>query len=298
MVNISLVRLLIGSVLISFSPIFIRLADVDPDLAGCYRMLFAVIGLLPLLLFKRERLLPEKKPLLLLIGCGIWLALDFMCWHRSIVLIGPGLSTLLANFQIFVTVLFSWLMFGERVSAKFMIAVVVAVSGLFMVTGVDFSALASSVKTGLLLGLLTAVAYSGYLLMMKQAMAATQVSGLAAMLVISISCGSFLGLVELASGGSFVVNDGRSLLALAAVGIVCTSLGWSLITSGVKDTPVTVAGLIILLQPALAFVWDVVIFDRPTGGIEYLGICMILAAVYFASPMNEKGKQDVMAREV
>lgn len=294
MIKLALARLLIGSVLISFSPVFIRLADVDPDLAGCYRMLFAVIGLLPMLLLQKEKLLPDRKPLLLLIGCGIWLALDFMCWHRSIGLIGPGLSTLLANFQIFVTVLFSWLMFGERVSGKFMIAVVVAVCGLFMVTGVDFSALASSVKAGLLLGLLTAVAYSGYLLMMKQAMTITQVSGLTAMLIISVSCGSFLGLVELASGGSFVVTDGRSLLALAAVGIVCTSLGWSLITSGVKETPVTLAGLIILLQPALAFAWDAMFFERPTSGIEYLGIGMVLAAVYLASPVGRRQSQEVV----
>lgn len=124
----------------------------------------------PLLLLQREKHLPVGKPLLLIVGCGIWLALDFMCWHRITVLIGRGLSTLLANFQIFVTVLFSWLTFCERGSGKFLIAVVVAVSGLFMVTGVDSFALVSTVMVGLLLGLLTAVAYSGY-------MALTQISG-------------------------------------------------------------------------------------------------------------------------
>lgn len=287
-VKTALIRLLIGSVFISFSPVFIKIADVDPDLAGFYRMLFAVIGLLPMFLLQRNKALPDRKTLLLLIGCGIWLALDFICWHRSIPLIGPGLSTLLGNFQIFFTAFFCWILFREQISAKFMIAVVTAVAGLAMVTGIDFASLASTVKVGLGLGLLTAVAYSAHILMMKRAMSGTTISSMTAMLVISISCGAFLAVVELVDGGSFAVTDTRSLLALAGVGIIGSSLGWSLISSGIKEVPATLAGLVLLLQPTLAFVWDVVLFDRPTSGIEYLGIAMIIGGIYLGSSPARK----------
>lgn len=289
-VKSALVRLLVGSVFISFSPVFIKVADVDPDLAGFYRMVFAVAGLLPLFLLQGRRELPDRKALLLFVGCGIWLGLDFMFWHRSIPLIGPGLSTLLGNFQVFFTALFSWLLLRERISGKFMLAVFIAVSGLFMVTGIDYGALASAVKIGLLLGLLTAVTYSGYILQMKYAMSGTSISSMTAMLIISLSCGTFLGLFELASGGSLILSDPKALMALAAVGLLCTTLGWSLISSAIKEVPATLAGLVMLLQPTLAFVWDVVMFDRPTSGPEYLGIALILAAIYLGSAPAKKDR--------
>lgn len=282
------IRLLIGSVFISFSPVFIKIADVDPDLAGFYRMVFAAAGLLPMFLLQSKRVLPDKRTLLMLIGCGIWLGIDFMFWHRSINLIGPGLSTLLGNFQIFFTALFCWLFWRQKISAKFMLAVVIAISGLCMVTGIDFASLASTVKMGLLFGLLTAVAYSAYILQMKHAMTGTSISSMTVMLIISVSCGSFLGLFELGSGESLVLTDTKALLALAAVGFVCTSLGWSLISSGIKEVPATLAGLIMLMQPTLAFVWDVLFFDRPTSGIEYLGITMILGAIYLGTASPKK----------
>ena len=47
--NTPFLKLLIGSVCISFSPIFIKLANVSPDSAGFYRMLFAGLTLLPLM---------------------------------------------------------------------------------------------------------------------------------------------------------------------------------------------------------------------------------------------------------
>jgi drug/metabolite transporter (DMT)-like permease len=283
-----LIRLLIGSVFISFSPVFIKIADVDPDLAGFYRMVFAAAGLLPMFLLQSKRVLPDKRTLLMLICCGIWLGVDFMFWHRSINLIGPGLSTLLGNFQIFFTALFCWLFWRQKISRKFFLAVIAAIIGLCMVTGIDFSSLASTVKIGLLLGLLTAVAYSGYILQMKHAMTNNQISSMTVMLIVSVSCGSFLGLFELANGESLVLTDPKSLLALAAVGLICTSLGWSLISSGIKEVPATLAGLIMLMQPTLAFVWDVLFFDRPTSGIEYLGITMILGAIYLGSASPKK----------
>jgi drug/metabolite transporter (DMT)-like permease len=35
-----------------------------------------------------------------------------------------------------------------------------------------------------------------------------------------------------------------------------------------------------LLQPALAFVWDVLFFQRPTTLINWLGVLIALVAIY------------------
>jgi drug/metabolite transporter (DMT)-like permease len=281
--QLALFKLLIGSTCISFSPIFIKLADVSPDSAGFYRMLFAGMSLLIVMLLRREHLRMPRRPRFLLCLAGVFLAVDFMFWHRSIDLIGPGLSTLLANFQVFFTALFSWLLFKQKISRLFMLAVVMSLCGLLFITGVDWKSLEQGYQLGILLGLLTAVFYSGYILLIKTSMNDSSVSGVPAMLVVSIPSTLLLAVATPLNGATFVIPDSGSLFALIGVGVICTTIGWSLISSAIKDIQATVAGLILLLQPTLALIWDVLFFDRPTGGMEVFGILLILSAIYIGS---------------
>lgn len=279
----ALIKLLCGSVCISFSPVFIKLADVSPDSAGFYRMLFAGLTLLPLMWLRGETLRMPRRSRLLLGGCGLLLAVDFMFWHRSIHLVGPGLSTLLGNFQVFFTALLSLLLFRLRISKMFMLAVAVALGGLFLITGIDWSGLAEGYRSGILFGLLTAVFYSGYVVTLKTAMSDPGVESVPAMLVVAIPSTLLLALVTALRGASFSIPDTSSLLALLGVGIISTTLGWSLISSAIKQIPATIAGLVLLMQPTLALVWDVLLFARPMGAREICGVLLILAGIYIGS---------------
>lgn len=278
-----LFRLLAGSVCTSFSPVLIKIASVDPELAGFYRMLFAVAGLFLLMLLRREKPVVERRPLLYLVGSGIFLSLDFMCWHRSIELVGPGLSTLLGNFQVFFTALFSWLMLRERISPWFVLAVLLALGGLLLITGVDAASLTTGIQLGVFFGLLTALFYSFYIMGMKQAITGSRISGSSAVLTVSLTCALFLLVISLSKGVQLQVDSGRSLLALAGVGLISTALGWSMISSAMRQIPATLAGLVLLFQPSLSFLWDILLFKRATGALEYLGIGLILAAIYLGS---------------
>ena len=281
--RLPLLRLLGGSVCISFSPIFIKLAVVPPDVAGFYRMFFSSLALLLWLRLSATAWRMLRRPLLILAGGGVALGIDFMCWHRSIHLLGPGLSTLLGNFQVFFTALFSWLLFGQRLSRLFLGAVLLALTGLLLITGGDLAGLEPGYRHGVLLGLGTALCYSGYILLIKGAMGHAAVNGVSAMLVISLVCMSFMAAVSLVGGASFRIPDSTSLLALTGVGVISTTLGWSLISSAMREAPATIAGLVLLLQPALSCVWDVLIFRRPTAGHEIIGILLILGAIFLGS---------------
>ena len=278
-----LVLLVVGSVCISFSPIFIRVADVSPDVAGFYRLLFAGLSLLLVLCLRGSMKRVPRGPAFLLLASGSFLAIDFMCWHRSIHLVGPGLSTLVANFQVFFTALLAWLLFREKISGMFMLAVVLAFCGLAFITGVDLDVLLPSVKRGVVFGFLAAMFYSGYLLTLKESMQDSSVSAMSAMLMVSLAGTLVLGTVSITTGASFAIPDTGSLMALLGVGVLSTTVGWSLIASAVRHVPATVAGLVLLLQPALAFVWDVLIFNRPTKVSEVFGVLLILTAIYIGS---------------
>lgn len=278
-----LLWLLIGSICISFSPIFIKLANVSPDSAGFYRMLFAGVSLFLLLKIKKACILAHGKGLFLLILAGISLSFDFMCWHRSIHFVGPGFATLLGNLQVFFTAIFSCVLFKEKIQHNLVIAILVALTGLLFITGVNINALSETDRLGILFGLGTALFYSGYILLIKKAMTYQEVSGITAMFIVSVTCTGFFGLVTPATGASFIIPDLTSLLALLGAGVVCTTIGWSFISSAIKRTSATIASLFLLLQPALAFVWDVLLFSRPTEHSEIVGVLLVLSAIYIGS---------------
>ncbi len=56
-----------------------------------------------------------------------------------------------------------------------------------------------------------------------------------------------------------------------------------LITRGLPHVQAGTAGLLILLQPTLAFVWDIVFFARPTTLVDVAGAVLALGAIYLGT---------------
>lgn len=281
-------RLLIGTICISMAPIFIKASNIHPDSSAFYRMLFAGISIWILFRLRREKFIFNKKQVLLLAGGGFFLALDFMCWHRSIYLIGPGISTLLTNLQVFFTAIFSYLFFRQSVSRLFVLSVPVALIGLYLITGADVNALSGHETRGIAMGLLSALFYSGYILFLHQTMKSSNLGAMPSMLVVSLSSTSLLAFAGPINGASFVIPDLPTLGTLLGVGILSTTFGWTLISSSMRAVPITTAGLILLLQPTLAFIWEVLLFAKPVELLETVGVLLILAAIYSGSYSKSK----------
>jgi drug/metabolite transporter (DMT)-like permease len=47
-------------------------------------------------------------------------------------------------------------------------------------------------------------------------------------------------------------------------------------------------GLLLLLQPALAFVLDVLLFRRPTGGGDWLGLAIALVGILLGTMRRKR----------
>jgi hypothetical protein len=89
-------RLFAGALMISFSPVFVKLTSVAPTTSGFYRVLFGGVVLAIYLAITRRRLTFSAKVWIALVLSSIFFALDLWFWHRSILYVGAGLSTLLA----------------------------------------------------------------------------------------------------------------------------------------------------------------------------------------------------------
>jgi drug/metabolite transporter (DMT)-like permease len=277
----AVVRLLVGATLISFSPVFVKLAHVGPTVAGFYRLLFGGLFLCVLLVARREVVWRGFGPLGLALGCAAFFAADITFWHRCIMYIGPGLATIMGNFQVFFLAAFGIVVFRERIDWRFLLSLPLAIAGLFMLVGVDWGRLGSEYKLGIVFGLVTAVMYAGYLLVLQESQSRSfRLSATANLAIISLVCAAIMGVESAAFGESFRIPDRQSWLSLIGYGVGCQAVGWIVISRALPDIQASRAGLILLLQPTLAFVWDVIFFARPTDVVSAVGALVTLSAIY------------------
>ncbi|OBQ46584.1 hypothetical protein SP90_11780 [Halodesulfovibrio spirochaetisodalis] len=280
----------IGALIISFSPVLVRLTTVSPDSSAFYRVLFGGITLMIISIARREKISVPLKIWGLVALTGVFFAIDLQCWHRSIGYVGPGLATILGNLQVFATAAFGAILFKEIISKRLIVALPLAVIGLFLLIGLDINQMYSHILWGLFFGILTALSYSCYLICLRQSQSTEKKLPLFAnMGIISLLTALSVGISMYSTGDSFAITTPHDWLYLIMYGVFCQGIGWAFISKGLPNLPAAIAGLLMLLQPALAFVWDVVLFNRPTGTYGLFGVALVL----FAIGMGIYGQQAV-----
>jgi len=273
-----------GAAMLSFSAVFVKLAQVGPTVAGFYRTLFGGLILALVLLASGQGLrLRPARPVLVL-ASALAFALDLTFWHRSIHYVGPGLATILSNLQVFFLAGIGALFLRERLGWRMALAVPLAMAGLYLLVGFNRQNWPENYGLGLFLGVLTALAYATYILTLRRLQAGLSQAGVQGnVVIISLVTALCLGPEAWLLGESFAIPDLKSWLALIGYGVCGQVLGWVLISRGLPQVAAARAGLILLMQPALSFVWDMAFFARPTTAIELVGAAGALAAIYLGS---------------
>jgi drug/metabolite transporter (DMT)-like permease len=279
-----LIFLASGASMISFSGVWVKLAHVGPTTAGFYRTLFGGLILLALATMGKETFWKGWRPFLTALVCALFFALDLTFWHRSIRYVGPGLATILANFQVFFLSAFGVVVLRERPGWRFALSVPLSLAGLFLIVGVNWGELHADYKTGVLLGLATAACYAANFLTLRQSQIWSEsLTPRANLAIIALMTSLFMAAEGWGQGETFVIPDFQSWTALIAYGLVSQVLGWICIYRGLLRIEASRAGLILLLQPTLAFVWDIFFFSRPTGLKDGVGALLALGAIYLGT---------------
>ena len=272
---------LLGALLISFSPVMVSLSDLQPTVSAFYRVFIGSIFLLLIVLvnFKRYAKAFIINPYLIL--AGIFFALDLWFWHRSILYIGPGMSTLIANFQIFIIPLMSFFILSLSPNRYKIIAILLGISGLYLTLGYGGSISNENIKMGFIFGLLTAFAYSAYILSLKKNNMGNgaESSPVVSLLYVSILSELILYIVINFEGASLSMIDSNNLYSMLAYGIICHVFGWYMIILGLKTVTATTTGIILISQPIFSLTWDYLFFSRVTSNIEIIGIFMVIVAM-------------------
>lgn len=280
----AILTLALAATMISFSAVFVKIVHMGPIVSGFYRVFFGGLILIGAAGLRRERIWKDRRWFAEAIGCALFFVLDLLAWHMSIHYVGPGLATILANFQVFCLAFFGVVFLGERISPGLLISIPLAVAGLFMIVGLQWGDLGRDTTTGIYLGLFAAACYTGFLLTLRRLQSLENpLSATANLGVVCLLAAAFIAVYILWSGKSFTIPDRMSLGVLVAYALVSQVIGWILITHSLPRVRASLAGLLLLLQPALAFFWDILFFGRDTTALNLIGAAVTLMAIYIGA---------------
>lgn len=280
-----------GAAAISFGPLIIASIQTGATASAFYRMLFGGLALLAVALLRSEKPLLNLSAIVFAALAGAAFSGDLFFWHRSIRLAGPGLSTILANFQVFILAIAGVIFFKERLSARLFIAIALALLGLTLLIGFNFSGLPPSLTLGLIYGLVTACFLSVYILSLRQSRKISESLPLASnMALVSFSSAAILAGIMLLEGESFILISAHDAAALALYGIGCQAVGWLMVSAGLPHLTPGKAGLLLMAEPLFAFAWEIIFLQRQTSYLAYIGAFITIFAIYLCFYGQNKNK--------
>ena len=275
---------LAGAATIAFSGVLVRLADVSPETAAVFRCLYALPPLAALAWWERRRYGPRpRRDRWLGAAAGLCFTADLIFWHHSIADVGAGLATVLGNLQVVLVAFAAWALLGERPNRQMFVAVPLALTGAVLISGVlQAGAYGEDPVRGTVFGLLTTLAYTAFILILRQTNSDLRRPGgplFDATLVTTIAAtavGASYGAVDLAP--SWPAHGWLLLLALSS-----QVVGWLLISISLPRLPAALTSLLLLVQPVAAVALAALILDEAPNGVQLAGVALVLAAVVYAT---------------
>ncbi|HEY5727135.1 MAG TPA: DMT family transporter [Acidimicrobiia bacterium] len=288
---------LAGTVCISFTGIFVALADVTPVTAAFFRAAYAIPLLAVLWVVWRRR---DRRPARLRVGgaaAGVFLAVDLVLWHRSIELIGAGLATVVANIQVVFVGLFSFLLYRQRPTRRTVVCGGVAFAGLILISGLGRDdAFGVDPALGTILGLGSAVCYAVFIIGFQRSNPGGIAPAPLALLDATIGTALATAVIGTVGGGLDLDVSWPAqgwLIALAVVGQV---VGWTLIAYALPRLPAISVSVLILAQPMLSVLWGRLFLDETLSAVQAAGVVVVLAAMV-AVNLQPSLVADARARE-
>jgi drug/metabolite transporter (DMT)-like permease len=279
----------LGALVIAFSAILVRLAEVSPATAAFFRCAYAlpVLGLLAWLERRRygER---ERRDRLLALGAGVFFAADLICWHYSIEAVGAGLATVLGNIQVVLVALIAWAALGERPAPRTLVAIPIVFMGVVLISGViGAGAYGDDPLLGVVYGVLTAITYALFILVLRQA-GSERGHPAGPLFDATLSAAVFTAIGGVAIGDLDWVPGLESQAWLVLLALSSQVLGWLLISVSLPRLPAVITSIVLMLQPMCTVLLGAVLLDESPSAVQLSGVAIVLAGVAFATLEPER----------
>jgi drug/metabolite transporter (DMT)-like permease len=274
----------LGALVIAFSGILVRLAEVSPSTAAFFRCAYALPVLVLLAWLEERRFgrrpLRERVPLWV---AGLMFAADLTFWHHSIEAVGAGLATVLGNIQVVFVGLLAWAALGERPDNRALASTPVVVAGVILISGVvGTGAYGDDPLMGVIFGLLTAITYALFILILREGNvdvrrpAGPLFDATLSAAVFSALGGIVVGDIEWAPG-----LESQAWLVLLALS--SQVLGWLLISVSLPRLPAVLTSILLMLQPVSTVFLAALLLSEAPSSVQLAGVAIVIAGVAVAT---------------
>jgi drug/metabolite transporter (DMT)-like permease len=274
----------LGAMVISFSAILVRLAEVSPSTAAFFRCAYA-LPVLALLAWHESRrygprTLRERVPLWI---AGVMFAADLTFWHHSIEAVGAGLATVLGNIQVVLVGLLAWVALGERPDNRSLVSIPVVFTGVVLISGVvGGGAYGDDPLLGVIYGVLTAITYALFILILRQGNADVRRPA-GPLFDATLSAAVFSALGGIVVGDIDWVPDLEAQAWLVLLALSSQVLGWLLISVSLPRLPAVLTSIVLMLQPVTTVFLGAVILAEAPSAVQLLGVAIVILGVAFAT---------------
>ena len=269
---------------IAFSAILVRLAEVSPSTAAFFRCAYA-LPVLALLAWHESRrygtrTLRERVPLWI---AGAMFAADLTFWHHSIEAVGAGLATVLGNIQVVLVGLLAWVALGERPDNRSLASIPVVFAGVILISGVVGSgAYGDDPLLGVVFGILTAITYALFILILRQGNADDRRPA-GPLFDATLSAAVFSAIGGIVVGDIDWVPDREAQAWLVLLALSSQVLGWLLISVSLPRLPAVLTSIVLMLQPVTTVFLGAVLLSEAPSGVQLLGVAIVVLGVAFAT---------------
>lgn len=292
----SMLLLIFGAFNLGFAPVFVKLIGLKGmglTAIAFWRMLFAGVLFLIIMLWSGKKLTLDRRNILWAALAGLFFTLDLTVWHRSIMYAGAGISTILGNTQVFNTAILAYFLFREKPSLKFFIAAITAMIGVILLSGIGSDiTFTYRYVLGIMFGLLTGILYAFYLVTLRKVNSSgSKPDAMAFIAWVCLFCVVFMGVASLFESESFMPVRSVDWLWLFLLALLVQVLGWWAIFVSLSNIEASKVGLVLLLQPTLATIWGYLIFRENLTSLQIIGGIITIASIYFGTVSRRK-KED------
>lgn len=276
-----------GSIAFSGKAIIVKLAyrhGVDAITLLMYRMLFA----LPIFAVMAWWAGRGKAPLTLRDWLGV-LWLGFTGYYLASYLDFVGLHYVTAAFERLIlylnptlVLLLGWLLYGQRISHRQMVAMAVSYSGVLLVFGHEASLQGANVVLGAVLVFLSAISYATYMAYsgaLVRRLGALRLAGLATSVASLLCIAQFALMRPLADAG--VAPEVLWLSVLNAT--LCTALPVLLVMMAIERIGAGLTAQTGMIGPMSTILMGVVILDEPLNAWIVAGTALVLGGVFLVT---------------
>lgn len=275
---------LAGALAIAFSGILFRLSHVSPSTGAFYRCLWALPALW--LLARWEDLRFGPRPLRARVTAwiaGAFFAADLVLWHNAIDQVGAGLATVLGNTQVVLVGLVTWLLLRERPERSALYAIPVVAIGVVLISGVvEKGAYGSNPRLGALYGVLTGLAYTGFLIALREGNRDLRRPA-GPLFDATLASATGCALIGVAIGDLDLTPSWAATGWLVVLALTSQVFGWLLISISLPRLPAALTSVMLTFQPVCSVVFAALILGESPSALQLVGAASILAGLVVAS---------------